>query len=100
MKALKPLTPHRLRRWRIGTPPDYGYFFTCARPGRSGNSASKSAQVPDDIVHRWILGLPGSSSAIISLLGCKPDGLSEVSFYSFYGGYDVATEHAGALSFK
>ncbi|MCH7748092.1 MAG: hypothetical protein IH939_08340 [Acidobacteria bacterium] len=36
----------------------------------------------------------------MSLLGCKPNGLSEFSFYSFYGGYDVPAEHAGSLSFQ
>jgi len=81
-------------------PPNYHYFFTCARPGRTGHPASKHAQVPDDLVHRWVLGLPGPKTAIVSLLGRKPDGLSEFSFYSFYGGFDLQSEHSGCLSFQ
>lgn len=85
---MKPLKPYMLKRWRTGAPPSCGYFFTCARPGRTGNSASKHAHVSDDVVHRWVLGLPGPKPAIVSLLGRKPDGTSEFSFYSFYGGLD------------
>lgn len=100
MKPLKPLKPYMLRRWRIGQHPSCHYFYTCARPGRTGDPATKWKRIPDDTVHRWILGLPGPQTAIISLLGCKPDRTSEFSFYSFYGGYDVSGKHAGALSFR
>jgi hypothetical protein len=56
--------------------------------------------MPDDVVHRWVLGLPGPNTAIVSLLGRKPDGLSEFSFYSFYGGFDHPSDHPGHLSFQ
>jgi hypothetical protein len=56
--------------------------------------------VPDDLVRRWVLGLPGPNTSIVSLLGRKPDGLSEFSFYSFYGGFDLPSEHPGCLSFQ
>ncbi len=97
---MKPLKPYMLRRWKTGTDPNFYYFFTCSRPGRKGGPASKHAHVPDDLVHRWVLGLPGPNTAIVSLLGCKPDGLSEFSFYSFYGGFDLPSEHPGCLSFQ
>lgn len=100
MNALKPAKPYMLRRWRIGLSPNPHYFFTCARPGRTGNLQSKNAPVSDDVVHRWVLGLPSPKTAIVSLLGRKPDGLSEFSFYSFYGGFDLASNHPGQLSFQ
>lgn len=81
-------------------PPTCRYFYTCARPGRTGNPASKAARVPDIVVHRWILGLPTPCTAIVSLLGRKPDGLSEFSFYSFYGGFDLAADNLARLSFQ
>ena len=96
---MKPLKPFRLRQWRAGQAFGSVRFFTCARPGRTGNEASKSADVADEVVHRWVLGLPGPHPAIVSLLGCKPGGPSEFSFYSFYGGFDSPVEHAGQLSF-
>jgi hypothetical protein len=61
---------------------------------------SKIAPVSDDLVHRWILGLPGPRTAIVSLLGRKPDGTSEFSFYSFRGGFDLASDRPGCLSFQ
>jgi hypothetical protein len=94
---LKPLKPYMLRRWRIG---GLDYFFTCARPGRTGNPVSKNSQVQDSLVRRWVLGLPGPNTAIVSLLGSKPDGRSEFSFYSFYGGFDLPAENPGRLSFQ
>jgi hypothetical protein len=77
MKSLKPLKPYMLKRWRMGVSPNAQYFFTCARPGRTGDPATKDGQVQDDLVHRWVLGLPCPNTAILSLLGRKPDGLSE-----------------------
>jgi hypothetical protein len=56
--------------------------------------------VPDDLVHRWVLGLPGARTAIVSLLGRKPDGTSEFSFYSFRGGFDLASDRPGCLSLQ
>jgi len=97
---MKPLKPFKLRRWQTGAPTNRFHFFTCARPGRTGDPTSKHAQVSEDIVHRWVLGLPYPNTAIVSLLGRKPDGLSEFSFYSFYGGFDSPSEHPGRLSFQ
>lgn len=101
MKRLKPSKPYMLRRWQIVPPASSleSFFFTCARPGRTSDPATKYAQVSDETVHRWVLGLPGPDTAIVSLLGRKPDGLSEFSFYSFYGGFDPPSEHPGRLSF-
>src|SRR5437870_1313191 len=93
---MKPLKPFRLRQWRAGQAFGSVRFFTCARPGRTGNEASKSADVADEVVHRWVLGLPGPHPAIVSLLGCKPGGPSEFSFYSFYGGFDSPSRTCGA----
>ena len=56
------------------------------------------AAVSDPIVREWtddVLAL-GPRPAIISLLGKKPDGTSEYSFYSFHGGFE---DEAGSLSF-
>src|SRR5438094_9258460 len=41
MKTLKPLKPYMLKRWKMGLAPNYHWFFTCSRPGRTGNPASK-----------------------------------------------------------
>ena len=67
------------------------FLFTCARPGRS---KGKDRPVPDDLVHRWVQGLPGPNTAIVSLLGRKhgPKGASEFTFYSFCGGVDSPSE--------
>jgi hypothetical protein len=99
---MKPLKPFMLRRWRIGSSADGSqtYFYTCARPGRSKDPATKKARVPDDVVHRWVLGLPRPKTAVLSLLGRKPDRTSEFTFYSFYGGFDSSHEHSGAMSFQ
>ena len=56
---LRPQKPYKLRRWKTETPTGYAHFFTCARPGRSSDSASKDRTVPDELVHRWIKGLRG-----------------------------------------
>jgi hypothetical protein len=98
--AVKPIKPYMLKRWRLDTTHKPLWFFTCARPGRSGNQASKAASVSDNLVHRWVLGLPGPSTAIVSLLGRKPDGTSEFSFYSFHGGFDLPSDRPGCLSFQ
>lgn len=89
-----------LKRYRISRPPHCYWFFTCARPGRRKEPSTKSAIIPDKIVRRWVLGLPGPNTAIISLLGRKPDGMSEFSFYPFLGGFDTASERPGLPSFK
>lgn len=97
---MKPLKPYRLRRWRAGGCNGAVRFFTCARPGRTGKEGSKNAYVSDKLVHRWVLGLPRPKTAIVSLLGSKPGGPSEFSFYSFWGGFDSASSHLGQLSFR
>lgn len=51
-------------------------------------------------MRRWVLGLPGPKTAIVSLLGRKPDGLSEFSFYSFYGGFDLPSDDPVRPSFQ
>jgi len=88
--------PYRLKRWKVRfSSGREAIFWTCARPGRSRGS---KGQVPDDVVVRWVKGLPGANStAIISLLGRKqsPTGASEFSFYSFSGGLDNPAERKG-----
>jgi len=93
------MKPYMLKRWRLDTTGPPLWFFTCARPGRSGNPASKTASVSDDLVHRWVLGLPGPRTAIVSLLGRKPDGTSEFLVYTFRGGFDLPSDRLGCLSF-
>lgn len=89
--------PHKLRRWRRASSPDRLSFFTCARPGRS---AGNSGAVPDAVVEKWVRGLPGgAATTVISLLGWKPDGLSEFSFYSFSGSFETAAERRRRISF-
>jgi hypothetical protein len=36
---------------------------------------------------------------IVSLLGRKPDGLSEFSFYSFYGGFETCADRPKGIHF-
>jgi hypothetical protein len=72
--------PYKLRHWRLS--PAGGEFYTCARPGRSKRGHGK---VPDRVVRQWACGLPGGTSlVVVSLLGKKPDGRDEFSFYSFF----------------
>ena len=92
--------PYNLKRWRIDAQTDSVHFFTCGRPGRE---KGKSEQVPDKLVHRWVLGLQeccGPDLVIVSLLGRKLDGRSEFSFYFFCGGFDTTAERKGRLSFQ
>jgi hypothetical protein len=72
--------PFRIRRWRLPPAKGGADFTTCARPGRSKGSSGK---VSDELVGDWVLGLP-QGTVVVSLLGTKPDGRSEFSFYSFY----------------
>jgi len=72
------MEPFKKKRWRRGS----SLLFTCARPGRS---KCKEGPVDDKIVDVWVRNLPGQNTVIVSLLGKKPNGLSEYSFYSFYG---------------
>jgi hypothetical protein len=75
------MEPHRLRRWKL--PPSIGTdLYTAARPGRSKGSKGK---VPDHYLSAWLNGLPGTGPiAVVSLLGQKPSGISEWSFYCFF----------------
>ena len=76
------MEPWRLRRWKPPSSSASAGFYTCARPGRSKGSAGK---VPDKLLHDWVQGLPAASDVVVvSLLGQKPSGTSEFSFYSFY----------------
>lgn len=99
-KSFKPLKPYKLRRWQLREPLGAGHFYTCARPGRTGDSKSKHGNVSDAVVHRWVSGLPDPSAVIISLLGMKRDGLSEYSFYSFFGGSDQPSDDGHRPSFR
>lgn len=84
------MEPHRIRRWNKASSTDRLDFYTCARPGRSKGA---NGQVADALVHKWLQGLPkGERVAIVSLLGRKPDGMSEFAFYSFCGEYDSPEE--------
>jgi len=76
------MEPFKVRRWRLSTRADLIPFFTCARPGRS---KGRFGNIADLIVDKWVNGLPGPKTAIISLLGNKSSGTSEYSFYSFHG---------------
>ena len=76
------MEPYRLREWRVTV----GRLFTCARPGRS--KWKDAPQVPKKIIDQWVHNLPSKEIEIVSLLGQKPDGTSEYSFYLFRGGFD------------
>ncbi len=101
------MEPYKLRRWKIYFSPDNpAFFYTCARPGRS---KGRHGEVPDDLVSAWVKGLseqvqgfPGAKIAIISLLGRKngPRGISEFSYYSFFGRLDKPSERENKLSFQ
>jgi hypothetical protein len=106
--------PHRFRRWKRICASEPIPVYTCGRPGRS--LGSKGA-VSDSTVMQWLRGLqtrlpPQRSLAILSLLGTKPDGTDEHSFYSFrtsdgfvewlgqYAPFDVTLEHFATVDFQ
>lgn len=61
----------------------------------------EDASVPDQVVRQWVLGLPGPAEVVVvSLLGRKPDGSSEFSFYTFHGPLDTEEERRGRPSFE
>jgi hypothetical protein len=93
------MEPYKKRRWRQAANPDPIAFFTCARPGRSGD---KTRPVPDKTVHQWVNNLPGPHTTIISLLGRKPPptSTSEFCFYTFYGREDNLQERRGKRPFQ
>ena len=93
------MEPHKLKKWKTDSPQgDIAYFYTCARPGRSGGP---KGCVSDQIVSAWVEGLPGPDTAIISLLGRKQgrEGTSEFSYYSFSGGVDTSSERGSKPNF-
>ena len=78
------LEPKNLCEWRG---PDKsacrGRLFTCGRPGRA-TYGRKRRRVPDNVIDRWVQGLPDTEVLhIVSLLGCKNDGFSEFDYYPF-----------------
>jgi hypothetical protein len=104
------MEPHRLRRWRRRSSPEPTPIYTCSRPGRSFGA---SGHVTDSIVSRWLAGLPNHRHlAIASLLGKKPDGTDEHSFYSFlsaegfqdwvalHSGFSVSIYHHPTVDFE
>jgi hypothetical protein len=93
------MEPYKKRRWRRATESRPLQFFTCARPGRSGD---KTKAVPDATVHAWAKHLPGPHTSIISLLGRKPppNSTSEFTFYTFYGRADTFEEQRGKRSWQ
>jgi hypothetical protein len=92
--------PYRLTRWAPRTDRIAGQLFTCGRPGRS--MGPKKAKISDECVLAWIAGLPTSTeeTTIVSLLGRKPDGLSEFSYYSFRGGFDQPPDRPDCRTFQ
>src|SRR5208283_79193 len=108
---LIPDEPYRLKRHNFKDGQMAGCLFTCARPGRS--MGAKKAKIGDDVVDAWIAGIgnevdcgnsrrPLSNEQIImiSLLGRKPNGLSEFSYYSFRGGFDRPEDRPGCPTWQ
>ncbi len=103
---MEPKEPYRLERRSSMNGQVAGSLYTCARPGRS--MGAKQAEINDTIVESWAEGIIheiGSPTVddnrtndeiiIVSLLGRKPNGLSEFSYYSFCGGFDSPEQRAG-----
>jgi hypothetical protein len=59
-------------------------------------------KIEDFVVDAWIAGLPSSpeETIIVSLLGRKPQGLSEFSYYSFRGGFDRPEDRPGSRTWQ
>ncbi len=75
------MEPCNLRRWKQRTSQTPQNIHTAGRPGRSLGSR---CQVPDETVSLWLERLRHLAPlSILSLLGAKPDGRDEHSFYSF-----------------
>ncbi len=93
------MEPHKLKKWKLAcSQGDSAYFYTCARPGRSGGP---KGSVLDQTVSAWVSCLPGPDTAIVSLLGRKQGrtGSSEFSYYSFSGGFDTCPERGNQPTF-
>ena len=95
------MEPHNLKKWKVELPSGcIGYFYTCARPGRS---LGPDEPIPDSLVSEWVRGLPpGDEKIIISLLGRKKDRrrLSEFSHYTFCGAWDTEKERVDKLTLQ
>ena len=94
------MEPFNLNRWELrDLQANVAYFYTCARPGRSHGPDD---HVSEALISSWVLGLPGSDTVVISLLGRKKDRrrLSEFSYYPFYDEWDEASERQGKLPFQ
>jgi hypothetical protein len=63
---------------------------------------AKIAKISDEVVDVWLKGLPSSAgeTIIVSLLGRKPTGLSEFSYYSFRGGFDQPEDRPGCPTWQ
>jgi len=85
VKLLPNREPCALTQWVVATDGPSWQLFTCARPGRALGRKKKT--IDDSAVIQWLNGLPAAeaATAIVSLLGHKPDpdGHSEFSYYSF-----------------
>ncbi len=91
--------PSKLKQYQSRTAPLAGRLFTCARPGRS--LGRKVSSISDEVVAAWVAGLPQSDQLhIVSLLGTKPNGLSEYSYYSFRGGHESSVQHSNSATFQ
>lgn len=70
-----------MKRWRRSSSRAVEPIYTRARPGRQRGA---NGSVPDSEISRWLNELPRNRPlSVISLLGQKPDGRDEHSFYSF-----------------
>jgi hypothetical protein len=76
---------------------DGGVLYTCARPGRS---YGRSATVSPRQIYEWLSGLPGPHTGLISLLGVKPNGASEFSYYPFCSEFDRCRVAEGTPTFQ
>jgi hypothetical protein len=85
VKLLPNREPCGLTQWCFDATGLLGRLYTCARPGRS--LGRKKNTIDDAAVIDWLNGLPkeGTITAIVSLLGRKPEPneRSEFSYYSF-----------------
>jgi hypothetical protein len=63
---------------------------------------AKVAKISDEVVDVWLNGLPSSTgeTIIVSLLGGKPRGPSEFSYYSFRGGFDQPKDRPGCPTWQ
>ncbi len=97
MKLLPSREPCGLTQWILGNEEPSRQLFTCARPGRSLGRKRKT--IDDADVIDWLNGLPARETVtvIVSLLGYKPNGQSEFSYYSFKSAHE---DRAGSPMFQ